>query len=178
MGDWIYLKLQPYKQTFLALRKTLKLAAKFYGPFRVLERIGSVAYKLDLPPTSAIHIVFHVSLLKQKLGDHVVPIIELPSREDEEILMAPQEVLQTREIIRGGQQVSQLLIKWKNLSLEDATWEDKSSILAQFPKFAHSLGQKCAKGGVLLRIEELDIRISSWLSCGSRGNNYFTDLCI
>ncbi|KAG8646053.1 hypothetical protein MANES_10G117250v8, partial [Manihot esculenta] len=146
VGDWVYLKLQSYRQTSLALQKTLKLAAKFYGPFKVLERIESVAYKLDLPPASAIHPVFHVSLPKKKLGDHVVPMTELPSREDDEIVVALQAMLQTREITRGGQQVSQVLIKWKNLSPEDATWEDQPFVLAQFPEFAHSLEQECTKG--------------------------------
>lgn len=60
--------------------------------------------------------------------------------------MALQAMLQTREITRGGQQVSQVLIKWKNLSPEDATWEDQPFVLAQFPESAHSLEQECTKG--------------------------------
>lgn len=48
VGDWIYLKLQSYRQTTLALKQSLKLAAKYYGPFQVPKRIGKVAYKLQL----------------------------------------------------------------------------------------------------------------------------------
>lgn len=66
IGDWVYLKLQPYGQTSLALRKSLELAAKYYGPFQVIQMIGAVAYKLQLRSFANIYPVFHVSLLKKE----------------------------------------------------------------------------------------------------------------
>lgn len=64
MGDWVYLKLQPYVQTSLAHRANQKLAFKFFGPFQVVEWVNDVAYRLQLLDTSMIHPVFHVSQLK------------------------------------------------------------------------------------------------------------------
>lgn len=115
----------------------------------MIERIGPVAYKLDLPPSSSIHRIFPSSRLKKKFGDNVVPMVELPGMLEEEVIVAPQEVLQTRVISRKGWQILEVLIKWQNLSPDDATWEDSSFIVAQFPDFVHSLGQECAQGGIV-----------------------------
>ena len=73
VGDWVHLRLQPYKQFSMHHKKLGKLAPRYYGPFQVIQRIGEVSYKLDLPSGSLIHPVFHVSCLKAKLGDKVVP---------------------------------------------------------------------------------------------------------
>jgi hypothetical protein len=54
----VLLKLQPYAQKTVMNRPCLKLAFKFFGPFKVLARIGSATYKLELPDSAQVHPVF------------------------------------------------------------------------------------------------------------------------
>jgi len=49
VGDYVYLKLQPYRQTTVAFRSSLKLSPRFYRPFQILSKVGLVAYRMDLP---------------------------------------------------------------------------------------------------------------------------------
>jgi hypothetical protein len=99
----VYLKLQPYVQSSLAPRSHHKLTFRFFGPYRVTSRVGSVAYKLDLPAHSSIHPVFHVSQLKKSVGaNHQVTAI-LPS--NFALQLVPEQVLQSRLVV----------VKWNNL---------------------------------------------------------------
>jgi hypothetical protein len=51
--DWVFLRLQPYKQMSLKqAKKDNKLSPKYYGPFKVLQRIGTMTYKLEFPTSS------------------------------------------------------------------------------------------------------------------------------
>jgi len=68
VGDYVYLKLQPYRQTTVTFRSSLKLSPRFYGPFQILSKVSLIAYRLDLPKDYQIHDVFHVSLLRKHLG--------------------------------------------------------------------------------------------------------------
>ena len=77
--NMVYLRLQPYRQVTVGGRRPQKLSPLLYGPYRVLQRVGTVAYKLELPEGAKIHLVFHVSQLKKKLGiatqvQHQVPL--------------------------------------------------------------------------------------------------------
>lgn len=61
VGDQVYLCLQPYCQSIVALHRNLKITAHYYGPYPILECVGQVVYKLGLFVSSKIHLVFHVS---------------------------------------------------------------------------------------------------------------------
>ncbi|CAD6269357.1 unnamed protein product [Miscanthus lutarioriparius] len=64
VGYFVFIRLQPYVQSSLEPRSHHKLCFNYFGPFEIVAKIGSIAYKLALPPGSAVHLVFHVSLLK------------------------------------------------------------------------------------------------------------------
>lgn len=82
-------------------------------------KIGSVAYKLKLPPTSNVHPVFHVSLLKKVTGMHDLMPTPLPPEVPK--LQIPEAALDRRVITRSNHLHHQLLIKWEGLPLELAT---------------------------------------------------------
>jgi hypothetical protein len=66
VGHWVFLRLQPYNFFFLKQQnKDTKLTPKYCVPYKVLQRIGIMAYKLELPPSSRVHPIFHVSFLKK-----------------------------------------------------------------------------------------------------------------
>lgn len=101
--DWVFLKLQPYVQSSLADRSNQKLAFKSFGPLRIVERIGSVAYWLELPTSSSINPVFHVSQLKKAVGAHHIVEPSLPPSFVRWSI--PEKILQRRSILKGSTQV-------------------------------------------------------------------------
>jgi hypothetical protein len=131
VGDLVFLKLQPYLQSTVVRRGNQKLSFKFFGPFRILERVGTVAYKLALPETSRVHPVFHVSQLKQCLGPNQQVQPDLPSLAF--AFQVPVQVLQRRVRSHGLRTVVQGLIQWSGATTEDTTWEDLVSLKQQFP---------------------------------------------
>ncbi|GFS46186.1 hypothetical protein Acr_00g0100660 [Actinidia rufa] len=136
IGDWVYLRLQPYRQSSVALQRSMKLSPRFYGPFQVLSKVGTVAYELKLPDSAHIHPVFHVSLLKKKLGQHVTPNPILPPVSDEGVLqMEPVAVLDRRMVKRNNEAVVQWLVQWSRTFPEDATWIDYDEFHSKFPDF-------------------------------------------
>ena len=136
-GDWVYLRLQPYKQQTVAQRRNMKLSPRFYGPFKVVERVGSVAYKLDLPEESRIHPVFHVSCLKEKLGRRHQLVVTLPPTDREGVVRPEPEVILSRRMKKArGKAVTEVLVKWRGLKDEEASWVELQELSKRFPDLA------------------------------------------
>jgi hypothetical protein len=83
VGDLVFLRLQPYRQSSLKKSGAEKLKPHFYGPYRVIRRVGEVAYELELPEGSRIHNTFHVSYLKKALGQQVTASTDIPPLDEE-----------------------------------------------------------------------------------------------
>ncbi|PNY02721.1 hypothetical protein L195_g026040, partial [Trifolium pratense] len=135
VGEWVFLKLRPHRQQSVAKRINQKLAARFYGPFEIVDRIGEVAYKLKLPDHSKIHPVFHASLLKKVIGNYhaqseLPKELEITAEED----VYPEKILGSRVVMQNGVATHQSLVQWKHKSLDDVTWEENSFLKGQFPE--------------------------------------------
>jgi hypothetical protein len=153
VGDRVWLKLQPYVQRSVSSRISSKLSYRYFGPFEIEARVGAVAYKLKLPPSSSIHNVFHVSLLKPVKGMGSVPYIPLPT--DDISMQSPERVLDRRATTRNNRLYHQLLVQWSGSSPELATWEDEDDLLRQFPQFT-AWGQAVANGGGNVTVRSVD----------------------
>ncbi|KAJ3705864.1 hypothetical protein LUZ61_009569 [Rhynchospora tenuis] len=134
IGDWVYLKMQNYRQVTVQGRQNNKLSPKYCGPFEIVGKVGEVAYQLNLPAGSQIHDVFHVSQLKGKIGRNEVVSANLPDLSSEPIAdTLPEAILARRMVKRKNEYVAQVLIKWSNKPEEMATWEDYDSVVAAYP---------------------------------------------
>jgi len=146
-GDMVYLKLHPHVQNSVASRSNHKLSFKFYGPFKVLQKVGTVAYKLDLPHHAQIHPVVHVSQLKKS-----VPAAEEVSVNISSICtdpmqpLAPQRILERTLVAKGTGTAARVKIQWNDLPTSLATWEDESDMRRRYPSAA-AWGPAASQGG-------------------------------
>ena len=84
VGDYVFLKVKPHHGIIRFCNKG-KLAPRYIGPIEIVQRVGSVSYRLALPiKLQRIHDVFHLSMLQKYIPDpsHVVPVEELEINED------------------------------------------------------------------------------------------------
>lgn len=136
VGDMVYLKVRPERQTTLAVSNQGKLAPKYFGPFKVEEKIGAVSYILQLPVTARIHPTFHVSLLKKKVGQNCSTSPNLPAMDSwGQLLNESVAVLDRRLVKKGNVPSAEVLVQWANTLPSEATWEEWSQLHQRFPQF-------------------------------------------
>jgi len=125
VDDWVYVRLRPYRQNSVRGSSYAKLGKRFYGPFRILARVGHVAYKLELPSNSKIHPVFHCSVLKAHRGPIPVHQVEMPvETHGNSPTITPMAILDSKIDNSTTPPVKFVLVQWKGLAPEDTTWED------------------------------------------------------
>ncbi|TYK14914.1 pol protein [Cucumis melo var. makuwa] len=124
-------------QSVLRFERRGKLGPRFVGPFEILERIGPGAYRLALPPSlSAVHDVFHVSMLRKYVPDpsHVVDYEPQEIDENLSYTEQPVEVL-TREVkMLRNREIPLVKVLWRNHRVEEATWEREDDMRAHYPE--------------------------------------------
>jgi hypothetical protein len=133
-GEWVYLRLQPYRQSSIQRKKNVKLAYKYFGPFQILKKVGEVAYQLDLPKEARIHSTFHVSLLNKWVGKGIVPKPKLPSLETKlKSQPEPAEIIDRRSQVSRGKKKEEVLLRWEGQPKEDVVWVDEEWLKGSYP---------------------------------------------
>ena len=130
------MKVSPWRK-ILWFGKKGKLSPRFIGPYEILERIGSVAYRLALPLELAkLHNVFHVSMLQKYRFDesHILLIQDVQVQSDFTYDEKPKAIL-AREVKQlRNKQVPLVMVLWQHHCMEEATWEPESTMRAQYPQ--------------------------------------------
>ena len=123
--DRVFLKLSPWKGV-VRFEKRGKLNPRYIGPFEIVERIGQVAYRLDLPEElSRVYNVFHISMLHKYIPDlsQVLETLEIELRDDLSYEEQPVQILGREEKELHNKTISLVRVLWRNHLVEEATWE-------------------------------------------------------
>jgi hypothetical protein len=140
VGDFVYLKVSPMKGVNRFGIKG-KLAPRYVGPFDILARCGSVAYKVKLlEHLSAIHNVFHVSQLKKclQVPHKVVEIFDVDLEPDLTYSEHSIKIVDQQERVTRRKTIKFYKVQWNKYSEDEATWESEEFLNNKFPKFLES----------------------------------------
>ena len=135
VGDWVFLRLSPWKG-IVRFGKRGKLSPRYIGPYLITERVGSVAYRLELPSElSQVHDVFHVSMLRKYVADpsHVLVSQPVSLREDLVYEEEPVQILDRKEQVLRNKTIPLVKVLWRNHNVEEATWEPEEQMREQYP---------------------------------------------
>ncbi|KAM2854340.1 hypothetical protein FF1_024799 [Malus domestica] len=123
VGNLVFLKLSPWRGV-VRFGKKGKLSPRYIGPYEITERIGEVAYRLELPlKLSKVHTVFHVSMLQHYVSDpsHVIPPQPLEINPDLAYDEEPVTILDWKDKVLRNKTVSFVEVLWRNHLVEEAT---------------------------------------------------------
>ncbi|GJR89348.1 putative reverse transcriptase domain-containing protein [Tanacetum coccineum] len=135
VGDMVMLKVSPWKGV-IRFGKRGKLSPRYVGPFKIIERIGPVAYRLELPEKlRGIHNTFHVSNLKKCLADEnlVIPLEEIQLDDKLHFIEEPVEIMD-REVKQLKQsRIPIVKVRWNSRRGPEFTWEREDFFMKRYP---------------------------------------------
>jgi hypothetical protein len=137
VGNQVYLRVSPMKGVKRFGVKG-KLAPHYIRPFPILEKFGTVAYKLDLPPSLAgVHDIFHVSQLKKCLKAPVDVVLSevTPLEADLSYPKHSIKILYQKDRVTRRKTIKFFKIQWSNHSEEEATWESEDFLHSRHSDF-------------------------------------------
>jgi hypothetical protein len=134
VGDHGFLKVKANRSS-LKLGNCSKLAARYCGPFEILERIDPVVYMIALCASMSIHNIFHVSLLKKYIHNvnHVIDWNVIQVEQEDVFQMHPIRILDRKIKQLRNQVIGLVKVQWTWYSPEDTTWEHEDAIRVEYP---------------------------------------------
>ena len=123
VGDHVFLKVMPNRGV-VRFGKRGKLLPRFVGPFKILERVGTVAYRLALPPSmSSVHEIFHVSMLRKYTPDpaHVVDWGQIEVDTDRTLEEGPVCIFDSRDQVLRCKTGRLVRVLWQHYGVEEPT---------------------------------------------------------
>ena len=136
IGDYVYLKVSPMR-SLRRFNMKGKLAPRYIGPFKILERRGEVAYQLELPESlSGVYDVFYVSRLKKclRVPKEQIPLEELTIKEDLTYEEFPVKILKMAERVMRSRVIKMCKVQWNRYIENEATWEREEDLRKTYPQ--------------------------------------------
>ncbi|GJT36110.1 hypothetical protein Tco_0926529 [Tanacetum coccineum] len=135
VGDYVMLKVSPWK-CVVRFGKKGKLAPRFVGPFEIIEKVGPVAYRLDLPEElNNVHDTFHVSNLKKCLADPTlqVPLDEIQVDAKLNFVEEPEEILERKFKKLKRSRIAIVKVQWNSKRSPELMWEREDQMKLKYP---------------------------------------------
>ena len=147
MGDHVFINVSSMKNV-MRFGKKGKLSPKYVGPFEVLEKVSTLAYRVASPPKlGKFHNMFHVSSLRKYVYDasHVVEIEPIQLNENLAYEEYHIRIVDVMDKILRRAIVKLVKVQWNNHEEREATWELKSELKEKYPNLFYNQGMSSLK---------------------------------